>query len=191
NGPLTIGNSATVDAGLGAVTLTAASAGNDNPLTIASAANVQGLGGVTLIADNMAINGTVDAGTARATLHQFENGTAIDLGGSDSAGTLGLSDAELDQITAGTLQIGDANSGDVTITAAITPAHLLAPSGTPHDTTSALSIRSGGSITEVGLGSIQVANICLVTDASKLGKTVSLLGQNDFDNVAASGLHIN
>jgi hypothetical protein len=44
----------------------------------------------------------------------------INLGAADSAGTLGLSDAELDLVSAGTLNIGDANSGALTVSAAIT-----------------------------------------------------------------------
>jgi hypothetical protein len=47
-------------------------------------------------------------------------GTVIDLGGVDAAGTLGLTDAELDRITAGTLQLGGPASGTITVSGAIT-----------------------------------------------------------------------
>ena len=47
------------------------------------------------------------------------NGMSIDVG-TDVPGTLGLTDAELDRITAGSILIGDANSGPITVSAAIT-----------------------------------------------------------------------
>ncbi len=49
-------------------------------------------------------------------------GQQIDLGGADVATALGLTDAELDRITTGTLNFGDANTGDITTTSAITRA---------------------------------------------------------------------
>src|SRR5207249_525063 len=106
NGALTVNDSGPgfdVDAGTSTVSLTAGSSGNDNALTLIG--SVRGTGGATLIADNMAINSAVDAGTATVTLRQFENGTLIDLGGADGAGTLGLTDAELDQVNAGVFQV--------------------------------------------------------------------------------------
>src|SRR5207244_1984622 len=41
-------------------------------------------------------------------------------GGPDSATALGLSDTEIDLITAGALQVGDNSAGDITLTAAVT-----------------------------------------------------------------------
>ena len=60
------------------------------------------------------------AGPNTATLRPFTNGTLINLGGADAAGTLGLTDAELDTISAAKLKIGDANSGTITVSADIT-----------------------------------------------------------------------
>ena len=120
NGALSVGTG--VNAGAGAVTLAAGSSGNDNFLTIAPGVTVQGSGGVTLAADNMTIGLTasINAGAATATLQQFENGTLINVGGANGVSTLGLSTAELNTVTAGTLQIGNANSGALTVTAHIT-----------------------------------------------------------------------
>ena len=59
---------------------------------------------------------TVNAGAATATLNGSTSGTLIDLGGADTANTLGLTDAELDGITAGSLRIGDFNSGRISFT---------------------------------------------------------------------------
>ena len=44
---------------------------------------------------------------------------AIDLGGADASGVLGLTDAELDRVTAGTIQIGNAGTNFTVVTGAI------------------------------------------------------------------------
>ncbi len=80
-----------------------------------------GSGELTLMADTLSIADTVTA--AAITVTPVTAGTTIDLGGADVfATTLGLTDAELDLLTAASLTIGDSSSGDVTITAPITPA---------------------------------------------------------------------
>jgi len=134
NGDLTVNNTGAatdVDAGAGTASLAAGSTtGNDKLLDIKDNAVVKGLGGVTLTGDAIAIGAgaSVNAGTAKAILKPSEAGTAIDLGGSSGAGTLGLSDGELDLVTAGVLQIGNADnaagalSGSITVTDNITPA---------------------------------------------------------------------
>ncbi len=155
NGALTVNDSGPgfdVDAGTSTVSLTAGSSGNDNALTLNG--SVRGTGGATLIADNMAINSAVDAGTATVTLRQFENGTLIDLGGADAAGTLGLTDTELDSVTAGTFQVGNANSGNITISMPASPSlanTLLLQTGG--------SISGGFSITVNSLGLTAVSGI--------------------------------
>ena len=78
---------------------------------------------VTLIADRINIdpsNTSVSAGTGMVNIRQKTNGQTIDLGGTDSATLLGLTDAELDRVTAGTLVIGDANTGNVNVSTLIT-----------------------------------------------------------------------
>ena len=80
-------------------------------------------GDLTVIADTMNIAAgsiTVNNAANTATLRQKTNAKAIDIGGADSGTQLGLTDAELDRVTAPTLNIGDANSGAVTVSAAIT-----------------------------------------------------------------------
>src|SRR5690606_25217286 len=53
----------------------------------------------------------------------FQAGTLIDVGGADAAGTLGLSDVELDRITStGGIQIGNTDAGDLTVSSAVNPA---------------------------------------------------------------------
>ena len=122
---LNTGAAADVNAGFNTVALTAGSSGvTDFPIHLAAGANVTGVGGVLLLADNidLEVGATVNAGFASATLGGANSGTLIDLGGADTANTLGLTDAELDGITAGILRIGALNSGTINFTDAITPA---------------------------------------------------------------------
>ena len=122
---LNTGAAADVNAGFNTVALTAGSSGvTDFPIHLAAGANVTGVGGVLLLADNidLEVGATVNAGFASATLGGASSGTLIDLGGADTANTLGLTDAELDGITAGILRIGALNSGTINFTDAITPA---------------------------------------------------------------------
>src|SRR5262245_58040898 len=127
NGPIIVTNTgapAAVNAGVSTVAFTAGSGAADFVIQFPSGANVTGLLVVQLRADNidLATGATVNAGTATATLSGFNAGTLIDLGGADAANTLGLTDSELDGITAGILRIGDAGSGRITFADVITPA---------------------------------------------------------------------
>src|SRR5205814_3239934 len=75
--------------------------------------------------------------TGSVTLRPFTNGTGIDLGQATDTvgGPLALTDAELDLVTAGTINIGDANSGPITISAAIDRAA---------SSTTAINLTTGG-----------------------------------------------
>lgn len=70
------------------------------------------------------VNATVNAGTRAVTLRQKTNGREINLGSAvdSTANTLEISDAELDRVTAGTVNVGDSNSGTVNVSANITRA---------------------------------------------------------------------
>ncbi len=93
--------------------------GAGNRLTVLSPVNA-GNGAVTLTADDMTLAAAVSAGTQRAILQPNAAGRAIDLG-ADTAGTLGLTDAEFDLVTAGMLQVGRATAGRITARAAVSP----------------------------------------------------------------------
>src|SRR5437588_655821 len=67
---------------------------------------MRSVGGITLRADAMNIAQAVQSGSARTILQPFTAGLGIDLG-SETAGKLSLTDAELDQVTAGVLQVGN------------------------------------------------------------------------------------
>ena len=82
-------------------------------------------GNITFIADQMLLDATnavsINAGTNTVTLRQRTNGKTIAIGAADSGTQLGLTDIELDRITAGKLIIGDTNSGAITFSAVISP----------------------------------------------------------------------
>lgn len=82
---------------------------------------------IIIQADSISIGsaGVIGSGTATTSITGLTTGTAINIGGADvltgSPLTLGLTDAELDRITAGTVIVGDADSGTIRITSAISP----------------------------------------------------------------------
>ncbi len=116
-------------------------------------------GGISLVADALSINSssTLNAGTNVVSVRPKTNGTLIELGGADGIGTLGLTDLELDRITAGTIKIGDVNSGAITTTANITR---------PNSTN--LELKSGGSIV-LNPGSINSISGTVLMDAGSGG----------------------
>ena len=81
-------------------------------------------GDITLTGDRMALAAPIDAGSATVTLQPYSAGRLINLGSTldSTAGTLELSDAELDRITAGRLVIGNSMAGAITVSAALAPA---------------------------------------------------------------------
>jgi hypothetical protein len=94
-------------------------------MTDNSAITSTGSANVTLISDSIGIDSSaagVNAGANTVTIKtKATNGSiGIDFGGADNAGTLGLTDAELDLITAGKIIIGDAATPNtITVSAAI------------------------------------------------------------------------
>ena len=113
-------------------------------------------GRITLISDSIYLEnnvGVVASGVGGSvTIKPRSNGTLIDLGGADIAGTLGLSDEELDFITASALVIGSTNAGSITVSAPISPASAAA-----------LTLVSGGAIGDSYNGAVDVTVASLTT----------------------------
>jgi filamentous hemagglutinin family protein len=118
----------------GTVALNASAGGG--VITMASGSSINTGGGqLNLTADDMALAGSLNAGSGSVALTTNSAGRPIDLG-TDTAGQLGLTVAELSTITADKVAIGSANSGAIRIT-------------TPQTTNfNSLSLISGGSITQ-------------------------------------------
>jgi autotransporter-associated beta strand protein len=110
----------TTSAGSATASLTAGSSGAaDRSFNVNQP--VTATGGVAFTADNMAISAAVNAGGSTATLRPFQAGTLISLGGADGANTLGITDAELDNITAGVMVVGSDTAGRITLAGLVSP----------------------------------------------------------------------
>ena len=127
-----------------------------------------GTGDITLVGDSQTYSGglaSINAGTSTVAIRQLTNTVQINLGGADAAGVLGIDNFELNAITAGTLIIGDASSGDINVSSAINVA----------DNTIAvpvLKLVTGGAIT--GSGSL-TADTLMLTSVNGIGTTGSPL----------------
>ncbi|MCB1718701.1 MAG: hypothetical protein KDK05_26495, partial [Candidatus Competibacteraceae bacterium] len=124
---------------------------------------------------------------------------AINLGGADGVNTLGLTDAELDTVTtAGVLQIGHPDSGDITVLDRINPANVStvdletggkvldgdAFSVSPIEVTN-LAIRAGTGIgTALDDLDVEVSNLAF----SNAAGLVSIQGFTDMTIAAVDGL---
>ncbi len=104
-------------------------AGNTG-LNVVTAAQVTATAApITLSSDSMQFAGSaaISAASNTVTLKPLTPTTQIDLGGANGSGVLGLSAAELNLMTAGTLAIGStADTGGIVISAALAPANALA-----------------------------------------------------------------
>ena len=147
-------------------------------------------GTATVIGNSMNFDGTAvisaQSGSS-VTLRQTTNGTAINLGGADASGTLGLTDAELDQITAGTVQIGDGNSGAITVSAAITHANnltLTTPAGITFN--NAVTMAADKNLTAEVTGTINFATTSADLSATGTG-AISLTTARDFNMFTTTG----
>jgi len=137
-------------------------------------ANLNSAGGdITITADNMNLARPINAGTGIANLRPLTNAQAIDLGGIDAVGTLGLTDAELGQVTARILRIGHTNVfGGVNISSAITR----------HAGYDTMTVELGSSISQTA--PLSVANLNISTTTGDI--TLTNAG-NDVDTLAGSG----
>jgi autotransporter-associated beta strand protein len=121
--------------------------------TAAGAILLSGGGVISWAADNVDINAAASVSAAAGgaiVVSPLSAGRAINLG-SETVGLLCLTDAELDRMTTGTLQIGDANSGPILVSA---PVDRIAGS------TTAIILTTGGnnSITYSSSGSLDAKN---------------------------------
>ena len=115
----------------GTISITGSSSSTtENAVALFASPSLETAGGtISVIADSLGIGGvggTIVSGTGATTLVQRTAGTLIRLGGGNirtgNPVTLGFFDVELDEVTAGTLNIGNSNSGTVTFVANITHA---------------------------------------------------------------------
>jgi hypothetical protein len=142
-------------------------------ITVAAGSPVQtSNGAISLAGQDLNVAAAVNSGAAKTTLTTSTVGQPIDLG-TNTAGMVGLTQAELNNVTAGVLQVGSTAAGLIRISAPIT-----SPSGT-------LTLSSSAGITEVGSGifpgTIKVPNLRIssmapasaINDFNRRGNQVS------------------
>ena len=137
-----------------------------------------GTGTITVAADDVALNGTsslVSASTV--TLRPETAARAINLG-TETAGQLSLTDAELDRITATSrIVVGHASAGAVTFSSAIAMAN-----------SSVLEVISGSTINDGGSSDIFTDTSLALNAASGIGTTSTLnVAVSNFSATAATG----
>ncbi|MFO7907532.1 MAG: Ig-like domain-containing protein, partial [Pirellulaceae bacterium] len=168
-GDLVISDTSAEDDVRGDGTLTVRVAGEDAKLIVAPGARIARNNGQGYHADKMDLQGTIECPYS-VQLDPCTAGRAIDLGSTTDTGidTLELSDAELDGITAGTLRVGDADTGPITITSDIGPAG-----------TDTWHLSSGSEVGQTA--ELFVSNLA-VTASGEIALTRL---NNDFDTLAA------
>jgi hypothetical protein len=156
----------------GASNVVAATTGSISVTSGASIATSSG--NVTLQADHLLVDGTITAATGKVTLLPQTDGTLINLGTDDSAGTFGLTAAKLGHITAGSLEIGSIHSGTITISAAVTFA-----------TATNVSLVSGGDII-FSTGSVNTGGGALTLTPGSAGSVQPVTSGTDVTSAPGS-----
>ncbi len=142
-------------------------------------------GSINLAALDFNIAGTINSGTAGTALANSTAGRQFDLG-TNTAGEIGLTQAELNNVTAGVLRIGTnpgpggpfgQSAGAITISAPITR------------TSSPLTLITLDGVTETGAGSLTVGDLCInsgtpvtLTNANNVGTLAGYGASFSFDN---------
>jgi filamentous hemagglutinin family protein len=166
------------------VSITVTGAGNTINQTLGTITT--GGNPVVLQGDDIDLGGSIDAGAENVTLRPNANGRQIDLG-TDTAGKLGLTDTDLDAITAAKIIIGSTSSGAIASTNNIDTAN-----------TSSMQIITGSTIntsnntlTEATLDLDAVGNVTLgllnatgAVDVTSSGASI-LDGNGTANNIAA------
>lgn len=120
---------------------------------------------ITLSSDRQAINNTVTATGNRVILQPFTAARLIDVGGNDTPTTLGFLTTELGQVSAGVLQLGRANAGNIAVSADVAAGSV-----------NALALVTGGSATGAGV---------ITTNALRVAATAGPVNLNTSINTPA------
>ncbi|MGZ0165047.1 MAG: hypothetical protein ACKVII_14085, partial [Planctomycetales bacterium] len=178
SGIVSLGTNASIDSGAATIVIT-----GSTELSLADQASMSATDQlVTINTDEISISTTsgseasISSGTARTIIRPETGGQAIavELGSNPgSANVLELSAAELDQVTAGVLEIGSAATGAFTVTAAIAPANTT----TLHLITGA----TGTSVSQSASATISETNLAITAAAA-----VTLNEDNDVDVLAVN-----
>jgi hypothetical protein len=130
-------------------------------------------GDITLAALDFQLSGTINSGTAVTTLENSTANRQIDVG-TNTAGKIGLTQSELNNVTAAVLHIGSGTAGDINVSAAI--------SGLTG--TNVLALLTGGNITEAAAGALGTGAAHIPNLRVSAGGAVALTGNNQVDVLA-------
>ncbi|MCC7079504.1 MAG: filamentous hemagglutinin N-terminal domain-containing protein [Burkholderiales bacterium] len=157
-------------------------------VTIGAGASVASRG-ATLSADNMDIQGVVNAGVGAITVRPATSGRAINVG-TESGGALSLTQLELDNLlTTGTFTLGNSASGAIAINGPVDadgPSFITVASGTSY-TQNALVTMSGATGLSINAPAITIgaplsvgtSGLTLTTDNLSVGSAVTSSGNLD------------
>jgi len=126
---ITLGSGASLTASNQTIALNADNDGDGTGMlnVVSTGTLASGSGTISISAGDVDLNGTIST-TGSVTFAPSQAGRPINLG-TNAAGALGLTDAELDRITAGTIEIGSTTSGTITVSATITSTNKRSDSG--------------------------------------------------------------
>jgi hypothetical protein len=191
-----------ITSGGGAVSITGTEGGNAS-VAIAtsssgSATTATNGGALTLTGNSFSLAGPVSAGASgMVNLVPRSSGVALNLGlaADTRGGPIALTSAELNQITAGTINLGNATGGSLTVSAPITlptgsDLNVISAAGgslTPSATGTDVTVGAGKSLSLSTISSLNLAingkvadsgyqRLVLVGDLSLAGRTLNLSG---------------
>ena len=131
-------------------------------------------GAITINADGATLSNHRISTTAGVSVLGKTPGQAIALGVTGALGNLVLTDAELDGITAGNLQIGDANSGAIIVNADLTHANnLTLSSGVGVSGAAALTLAAGRNLAVSAAGPIDLSGPLTVSGTTTLAAGIA------------------
>ncbi|MFO1485363.1 MAG: choice-of-anchor D domain-containing protein [Verrucomicrobiaceae bacterium] len=177
-----------IKSGTGNVSVTGTAGGGSGSLGIkvnsvagAPATISTGTGGsIALVADSMSLVTSAVISAPSVAIAPKTPGKNIDLGSASdtTANTLGLSQAELNTITATTLNLGDANTGRINVLSAIT-----LPSGSTASFTAAF-INTNGNTISGGTVTQTTTNVPIMTVEQPVGTALANGVTKDFGGLA-------
>lgn len=122
-----------------------------------------GVGVITIAADDISLNATATLTSAATVgLKPQTASRPIDLG-TETVGSLSLTDAELDRVSAGTITVGDNSSGAITVSAAIT-----------HPDTGTITLNDNGATINLNASITTAGGALTFSDPVALGAGVTL-----------------
>jgi hypothetical protein len=141
-------------------------------------------GNVTMTADSVVLSANIAALGKAVRISPYDTATTIRLGGDDALNILGLTNAEMNQISADTLVIGNPTTSSIQLTSAVDNANLnVALVTTP--TTGTLSLVDALTVNSINLSRVgkftpsisgtPSANVCKAYGPVSLGNTALVL----------------